>query len=363
MEKELIISVIMPIYNGENVVRRSVDSVLCQMDGRIELILVDDGSTDTSGAICDEYAAQCSHIHVIHKKNGGTSSAKNMGIERAKGRYLSFMDCDDFFDANTFAQIIPVLQEHEPDCLDFGWRYVDARGGISENLHQCKKNTLLPLQELETVILPPLLNLREDDAHFVFDFCWNKIFKAEIIKKYQTRFDEEKRTWEDRTFLLRHLRYCQNYYAMDKCFYNYAYTPNSLSQRYSLDFLRIVLANFSHYRQMYEDRFDFDTPYANDYRVRSVENIIYRSLEQQENREIIRSNILEALQNAQVIQWFTRWKPNDSVEHTIRRAIVSGDCEKALKLYAKKAAQKRRKQALRDIIGRIKQCVKKVLGR
>lgn len=198
-----MVSVIVPVYNGEKFIRRGVGSVLGQLDGRVELILIDDGSTDSSGMICDEYASKHSGIHVIHKKNGGTSSAKNMGIEAAKGKYLSFMDCDDFLDATTFCEIIPILQKQQPDCLDFGWRYVDGEGRVSENLHQCRKNVLLPLQELETVILPPLLNLRKDDAHFVYDFCCTKVFKAEIIRTFQVRFDEEKRTWEDRTFLLR----------------------------------------------------------------------------------------------------------------------------------------------------------------
>jgi glycosyltransferase involved in cell wall biosynthesis len=210
MEKELIISVIVPVYNGEAFVRRAVESVLCQMNGRIELILVDDGSTDCSGTICDGYAEKYPDVHVIHKKNGGTSSAKNMGIEAAKGRYLSFLDCDDFFASDTYSQIIPILLAYEPDCLDFGWKYVNAQGEVSENLHQCKKNVLMLQQELETVILPPLLNLRKDDAHFVYDFCWNKIFKTEIIKAFHVRFDEEKRTWEDRTFLLRHfIQHCR----------------------------------------------------------------------------------------------------------------------------------------------------------
>ena len=363
MEKELIISVIVPVYNGEKFIRRAVESVLCQMDGRIELILVDDGSTDASGTICDEYAAKCPYIHVIHKENGGTSSAKNMGIELAKGRYLSFMDCDDFFDEDTFCQIIPVLQAHDPDCLDFGWKYVNAHGEVSEALHRCKKNTLMTQEELETVILPPLLNLRKDDDHFVFDFCWNKIFKAQIVKDCQVRFDEEKRTWEDRTFLLRHLKHCQNYYAMDKCFYNYVYTPNSLSQRYSLDFFRILIANFSHYRKMYEDRFDFDTPYANDYRVRAISHMIFRSLEQVEDRQIIASNVLEALGNEQVIQWFALWQPDNRFKKKVRLAVISANREKALKLYQKEAERNRSRKRVLNIKRRINQCVKKVLGR
>lgn len=355
----LIISVIVPIYNGEKTIARAIESVLCQMDGRIELILVDDGSTDRSGAICDGYAVKYPHIHVIHKSNGGTSSAKNMGIEKAKGMYLSFLDCDDFFDADTFSQIIPILLQHRPDCLDFGWKYVSNQGDISKNLHQCPKNTLISLQELETVILPPLLNLRKDDAHFVYDFCCTKVFKAEIVKQFHVHFDEDKRTWEDRTFLLRHLRHCSNYYAMDKCFYNYVSTPNSLSQRYNLDFFRIIIENFRHYRELFEDRFDFNSQYVNDYWSGAIENMIFRSLKETENQKIIQNNIRDTLRNEQVIYWFVNRTPKKRYQLKVKQFLVEGEYEKALNCFKKHIPKAPSGQRF---VG-VKRIIKKVIGR
>ena len=363
MDSKILISVIVPVYNGEKTLRRAVESVLCQMDGRIELILVDDGSKDESGAICDEYVARCPDIHVIHKANGGTSSAKNMGIAIAKGQYLSFMDCDDYFDSDTYGSIIPILQEYQPDCLDFGLKYINQQGEVAESLHQCPKNILLSRQVLEELIFPPLLNLRKDDAHFIFDFCCNKMFKAEIIREHDVRFDEEKRTWEDRTFLLRHLKYCQNYYAMDRCFYNYVYTPNSLSQRYSLDYFKIILANFKHYKELFEDRFDFDTQYAIDYRVRSIENMIFRSLEQTENTAQIRNNILETLSNPQVVHWFSKRNPGNEFERKVSELIVAGNVEEAVRCYKKQVAQNQRKNKLRAAKVRIGRMLRKLTGR
>lgn len=363
MDESILISVIVPVYNGEKTLRRAVESVLCQMDGRIELILVDDGSKDESGTICDAYAEKYPDIHVIHKENGGTSSAKNMGIAVAKGQFLSFMDCDDYFDSDTYASIIPILQEYQPDCLDFGWKYIGEQGESTASIHQCPKNTVLSLQQLEAIILPPLLNLCKDDAHFVFDFCWNKIFKASIIKENGVRFDEEKRTWEDRTFLLRHLKCCQNYYAMDRCFYNYVYTPNSLSQRYSLDYFRIILANFNHYRELFEDRFDFDTQYANDYWARAIENMVFRSLEQTEKTAQIRNNILETLSNPQVVHWFAKRNPGNEFERKVSELIVTGNVEDAVRCYEKQASKKNRKRAIRNAKAYIGRVFRKPTGR
>ena len=98
METELI-SVIVPVYNVERYLRRCVDSILHQTYQDLEVLLVDDGSTDASGAICDEYAAQEERVTAVHQKNGGLSAARNAGLERAQGTYLCFVDSDDFLDS------------------------------------------------------------------------------------------------------------------------------------------------------------------------------------------------------------------------------------------------------------------------
>lgn len=362
MDSELLISVIMPVYNGEKTVARAIESVLCQMDGRIELILVDDGSKDSSGAICDGYAAKQPNIHVIHKENGGTSSAKNRGIAIAKGQYLSFMDCDDTLEPTTYAEIMPILLEHAPDCLDFGYYYVDNQGTRIPSIHKNSKNQLLTLDTLNSTILPPLLNLKKDDEHFIFDFACNKIFKTSIIHGQNIHFDEDKRTWEDRTFLLRHLKHCQSYYCMDRCFYNYIFTPNSLSQRYTLDYFRIILANFRHYRELFEDRFDFNTQYVCDYWSRAIENMIFRSLEQTENQDQIQQNIITALQDEQVVHWISRRKCISNFEKKVSALIVNGSGIEALALYKKENKRQRRKQRP-SFFSLCKRFIKKVLGR
>ena len=358
-----MISVIVPVYNAEQFVDRAIRSVLCQMDGSVELILVDDGSKDRSGAICDAYAAENKNIRVIHKENGGTSSAKNMGIQIAAGRYISFMDSDDYLEPTAYAEIWGVIERNEPDCIDFGWRYVSNGEAMTPAFHKLPKNILLGEDVLTEQILPPLLNLRRDPDHFIFDFCCNKVFRAEIIRSQNVLFDENKRVWEDRTFLLRCLRYSKTYYAMDRCFYNYVGIPGSLSRRYSLDFFRIILANFKHYSDLFGDRFDFDTQYANDYWCHAIENMIFRSLEQKDNIEQIRQNILETLAEPQVVHWYAKRNPENAFEKKMSSQVVSGQREKALLGYEKKQNKQRKQEARRASLYRAKQTVKKILGR
>lgn len=362
VENEILISVIVPVYNAEKFVDRAIQSVLRQMDGSIELILVNDGSKDRSGAICDAYAAENANIRVIHKENGGTSSAKNMGIQIATGRYISFMDSDDYLEPITYSEIREVILRHEPDCIDFGWRYVSNGVAMSPAFHKLPKNTLLGEDALTEQILPPLLNLRKDPDHFIFDFCWNKVFRAEIIRRYSVLFDVDKRVWEDRTFLLRSLRHSRTYYAMDKCFYNYVDVPGSLSRRYDLDFFRIILANFKHYAELFGDKFDFDTQYVNDYWCHAIENMIFRSLEQKNNTEQIRQNILETLSDTQVVRWYARRNPQTPFEKEMSNLVVSGQCEKALSGYMKNWENKK-KESVKALVFKAKQVIKKVLGR
>lgn len=362
MEKEILISVIVPVYNAEKYIERAVQSVLCQMDGSIELILVDDGSKDQSGVICDTYAANYPNIRVIHKENGGTSSAKNMGIQVASGKYISFMDSDDYLEKTAYSEIRNVIAQYEPDCIDFGWRYIHDGEPMAPEFHKLPKNVLLGEQALTEQILPPLLNLRRDPDRFIFDFCCNKVFRAEIIHTHGVLFDVDKRVWEDRTFLLRCLKHSKCYYAMDRCVYHYVNVPGSLSKRYGVDFFRIIIENFKHYTELYGDRFDFDTQYANGHWCHAIENMILHSLTQTEHREQIRQTILQTLADKQVVHWYTQRNPENEFERTMSRLVVSGQCEKALTAYEKYQKMRSRKQKFYSLLRAIKRRVMKKIA-
>lgn len=363
MEKELLISVIVPVYNGEKFIRRAVESVLCQMDGRVELVLVDDGSTDSSGAICDEYAAKHCDIQVVHKKNGGLSSARNAGIEVATGQYICFLDADDYLDKETSGSLIDVILAHSPDMIDYGWKYISSSGEISANRHSVPKGVLLDETVIREMILPPLLNLRKDDEHFIYDFACTKAFRTSLVREKGIRFDETRRIWEDRPFSVTYLSHCKNIFSVSESFYNYVDMPNSLSRRYHLEFFDVILKNYKLYRALYGEVYDFDTQYVNDYWAQAIENMIFRSLEQKENRDVIRRNIIDTLQNEQVVHWFTRRKVDDRFDIKIQALIVSGEYEKVLDEYLKRHSQKCRRRAIHNVKLRIMRSVSRMLGR
>lgn len=121
MNTQPLLSVIVPVYNVEQYLHQCVDSIIGQTYQNLEIILVNDGSTDGSGAICDDYAAKDSRVRVIHKENGGLSSARNAGLELSTGIYTSFIDSDDWLDLNAYENLISQLILTEADVISFDY--------------------------------------------------------------------------------------------------------------------------------------------------------------------------------------------------------------------------------------------------
>ena len=123
MKEDIKVSIVVPVYNVEKYLNQCVDSVLAQTYKNIEVILVDDGATDASPAICDEYAEKDNRVKVVHKKNGGLSSARNSGIKVATGDYLMFIDSDDYWNADfVLRELIDKTLASDADITCFGYR-------------------------------------------------------------------------------------------------------------------------------------------------------------------------------------------------------------------------------------------------
>ncbi len=120
------VSVIVPVYNDEHYLSRCLDSIICQTYSNLEIILIDDGSVDRSGSICDSYKKRDSRIVVIHKENGGLSSARNAGLRIASGKYLAFVDSDDWIDKDIYNHCIAIIKSTDCDVVDFSCVFTDG---------------------------------------------------------------------------------------------------------------------------------------------------------------------------------------------------------------------------------------------
>ena len=208
------LSIVIPVYRVENTLARCIDSVLGQSFSDYEMILVDDGSPDRSGAICDEYVARDSRIHVIHKKNGGLSSARNAGIDIAQGDYITFIDSDDFIGDNTLSILMTRLSAHpDYDILEYPvcWHY----GTHDQTLIKFGAHEYSDMRRYWL------------DGHaYTHTYAWNKIYVRRLFDevRYPTN-----RLYEDAHTLPRLLRHAHLVATTEEGIYYYASNPDGIT--------------------------------------------------------------------------------------------------------------------------------------
>jgi len=187
------ISIIIPVYKAEAFLHRCIVSILSQSLKDFELILIDDGSPDSSGIICDKYAKQDLRIKVFHKKNGGVSSARNLGLKHANGTWIMFVDSDDFLQEQALERMIKISHSYSSDFFIFRSQVV-----FHEIAQAPMVNTSLNVQEIE--ILSPQMYMKNILCYTINVGPYAKLFKANIAK--QLAFDEEMKIGEDLLFNL-----------------------------------------------------------------------------------------------------------------------------------------------------------------
>lgn len=207
-EQKMTISVIVTVYNIEAYLERAVDSILQQSYRNLEVLLIDDGSTDRSGAICDHYSQKDSRVKVIHQKNGGAYAARNTGLSCATGQYLTFVDGDDWIDPGMYEALMSAMRQQEAELAVcryrkiFGERREDAstkRAGVFEGQEILEKY------------------LEEDDNWLIQTAPWNKLYKRSIIGELTF----PKSIYEDMLYTIRLLNKPKRSVYLDTAYYNY----------------------------------------------------------------------------------------------------------------------------------------------
>ena len=232
------VSVIVPIYNAESTIRRCVDSLINQSLEDIEIILMDDGSTDRSGPICDEYAKMDQRVVVIHKKNGGEGTARNIGINAAKGEYIGFVDSDDYLDCIMFEEMYGIAKKENVDIVHCGCIYED--GETIEKLNtRFDKDRILSHSEM-TIFIQSFKNDLEE-----FWFAGRNIYRTEYLKEYAFLFDETVKYGADTNFNLKAFFHAKSFYSMDKYFYHYVKNLNGIiCAKYKESYLEHLSATY-----------------------------------------------------------------------------------------------------------------------
>lgn len=219
--KTPFISIIIPVYNVDNYLSTCIDSVLYQTFDNWELILVNDGSPDNSGTICDQYSSKDKRIRTFHKSNGGVSSARNLGINKAQGEWLYFIDSDDFIEKETLSVLVERLHKNSADLIVHGLvnDYVDKR-------------ILKPYtdKKIDNRSIQSLIEFTDKGGLLRGPVC--KLYLRYIVDKYKIRFDESFSYGEDTKFTFEYLKNCNSIIFINEMFYHYCFRENeSLSKK------------------------------------------------------------------------------------------------------------------------------------
>lgn len=223
------VSIIVPVYNSEKSISNTINSILKQNFDDFELLLINDGSKDKSGLICDKFAIQDKRIKVIHQKNSGPGAARNRGIKESKGKYITFVDADDTVDVDWLNSMVSAMEINNVDLVCTGYKrlYLDANNKI------IKLKSYMPIfkkyNEKKDIINNGLLNP-----------LWNKLYKSEIIKKFDIAIRENLSLGEDLLFNLNYIDKCECLIFLDIAKYNYIVNNDGLTHKYRSDKFEIL---------------------------------------------------------------------------------------------------------------------------
>ena len=243
------VSLIIPVYNAEKYLRRCLTSAMEQTFKDMEILVVNDGSTDESLAICQEYAQMDPRFHIINKENTGVSDSRNRAIQIAKGDYLQFMDSDDWLTPDATETFVYAAQKFNCDLVIADFYRVD-KAVFTEKQH-IRERGLLTREQFATYMM-------QDPADFYYGVLWNKLYRRDLVEKYHLRMDVSVNWCEDFLFNLEYILHANVFYALQAPVYYYVKTKGSLaSQGLSITkTVKMKFMVFEYYNEFYKNVYD-----------------------------------------------------------------------------------------------------------
>lgn len=309
-KKQVMISVIIPVYNSEKYLRKCIDSVLAQSYTNFELILVNDGSTDKSAAICDEFAEKDERVKVFHNKNMGVSSSRNFALDRATGSYIYFTDSDDWIEAELLNDCIEILENEKLDIITFGYM-INTKNDFDEVVNSIKKtpgNKTYIKGKDKISVNNGLLTL--------LGYACNKVYRKSLIDKLNLRFNEDISLFEDFIFNAEIYMNISTLKLIDKPYYHYMKRANeSLSSTFHKDFYSLQLLRIS-YVDLLLINWEVDNKVINNFKINSlISSIVSISYKLFSNKIEFSFNekskyIKEMLLNNETKQMVNLFRPN-----------------------------------------------------
>lgn len=220
---DIKVSIVVPVYNSERYINHCLDSIISQDFDNLDIIIIDDGSTDNSFAVCKDYKNRDCRVKLFKQQNKGVSAARNKGINEAIGEYIVFIDSDDYIESNFISSLLKLLINESVDLVITNYKIINTATGITE--YNAKKESKLV-----------------STYSFFYDYWknyhlgyvnapWNKIFKMSIIKDNNLRFPTDISMGEDGYFNVKYLHYCKNIYIYEEYLYNFRIHPTQSTKK------------------------------------------------------------------------------------------------------------------------------------
>lgn len=228
-----MVSIIIPIYNAKLYLKRCLDSVKNQTYTNLEIVCINDGSTDNSLEIAEEFAKKDNRFKIFDIKNKGVSNARNIGILNSSGEYLFFLDADDWLEYNAIEILCNNALEENRDLVVGNFMKINSNAKISSgHENRFKKSVLLDKEDIFAYIK---IYLQTSHRDLLFNHCWGKLYKTDMVKKHNLFFNTDLDGFEDIDFNFRVLRYVDKIYYNCAVIYNYLLSNSSQSSQISLD--------------------------------------------------------------------------------------------------------------------------------
>ena len=263
-----LVSIILPVYNAQNHLARCVGSICAQTYRNIEIIILNDGSKDQSLPVCEKFRQKDPRILLVDKANSGVSDTRNLGLKLASGKYVEFVDSDDYLDPDFTERLVAAAEENEADFVIAPYKMVIPAGASKPEQVLDKIQDELgvmsvarPPEVREYGFLPAgvydkdtfALRLMDKPASYFYSVLWNKLYRRDILTGNDIQFVSEMRWAEDLVFNLRYIQYAERFVAIDKPGYYYVQNPQSIchTQINAATIVQNKLQVFRYYKDLY----------------------------------------------------------------------------------------------------------------
>ena len=267
MESPLV-SIILPVYNAQSHLARCLGSICAQEYQNIEIIVINDGSKDASLPVCEEFRAKDSRILLVDKANSGVSDTRNLGLKLASGKYIQFVDSDDYIDPDYTARLVQAAESKNADLVIAPYKMVIPAGASKP------EQVLEKIQDdlgVMSVARPPetrvygflpagvydndtfALRLMDKPASYFYSVLWNKLYRRDLLLEHEIQFVSEMRWSEDLVFNMRYIQYAETFVSIDVPGYYYIQNPKSIchTQVNAATVVQNKLQVFRYYKDLY----------------------------------------------------------------------------------------------------------------